>query len=112
MVHAFSSSPHGAREDTTRSTITPELAAMLADARRRRRWSLRAAARNIGVAPGTIVHLEKGRRAPSTVVAEKIIGAYRLDAGEAAMLRAEAVQGAGWGSPYKRAARSFYGNRR
>jgi DNA-binding XRE family transcriptional regulator len=110
MVHAENPEGHGAREDTTRGTITADLAAVLAAARRRRRWPLREAARNVGVAPGTIVHLEKARRAPSSVVAEKIIDAYRLDPSEAAMLRAEAVQGAGWDSPYKRGARLSMGN--
>jgi hypothetical protein len=78
---------------------------MLAAARRRRRWCLREAARNVQVAYGTIAHLEHGRRAPSTVVAENLITAYRLSPGEAAMLRAEAVEGAGWDSPYKRMGR-------
>lgn len=82
---------------------------------------MREAARNSGVSAGTIVHLEKGRRAPSTVVAEDIVRAYQLTLTEAAMLRAEAVRGAGWDSPYKRGARpsagtarggAFYGARR
>jgi DNA-binding XRE family transcriptional regulator len=102
MVHADFPQGHGAREDTTRSTVTAGLSAVLAAARRRRGWSVREAARNIGVAAGTVVHLEKGRRAPSTVVAESIIRAYQLDSGEAAMLLAEAVEGAGWDSPHKR----------
>lgn len=67
-------------------------------------WSLREAGRSVGVAYGTIAHLEHARRAPSTVVAENIISAYRLDPGEAAMLRGEAVEGAGWDSPFKRTA--------
>jgi transcriptional regulator with XRE-family HTH domain len=93
------------REDMTRRTITPELAAMLAAARRRRGWPLREAARNVGVSVGTIGHLEKGRRAPSTVVAEAIIRAYDLSPADAAMLLAEAVEGAGWDSPFKRMGR-------
>jgi DNA-binding XRE family transcriptional regulator len=103
MVHSVSPEPHGAREDSTRRTVTPELAAVLAAARRRRGWSLREAARNVGVAPGTIVHLEKARRAPSAVVARNIIRAYRLTDAEEAMLWAEAVEAAGWDSPWKRA---------
>lgn len=101
MVHADFPEGHGARADSTRRTITPELAEMLAAARRRRRWPLREAARNAGVAAGTIVHLEKARRAPSVVVAENIIRAYRLTPAEAAMLRAEAVEGAGKDSPFR-----------
>lgn len=92
-------------EETTRRTVTPELAAVLADARRRQGWSLREAARNVGVAPGTIVHLEKARRAPSAVVARNIIRAYHLTEAEAGMLCAEAVESAGWDSPWKRTGR-------
>jgi transcriptional regulator with XRE-family HTH domain len=74
---------------------------MLAAARRKRGWSLRQAARRANVTPGTIVHLEKARRAPSTVVAEEIICGYRLGPAEAAMLRAAAVPDAGRSSPWK-----------
>jgi transcriptional regulator with XRE-family HTH domain len=112
MVHSIFPEPHGAREDSTRRTITPDLAAMLADARRRRGWSLREAGRNVGVAYGTIAHLEHGRRAPSTVVAGRIIGAYRLSPTEAAMLLAEAVEGAGWDSPFKEKGRRSRSGRR
>ena len=77
---------------------------MLAAARRRRGWSQREAARNAGVAYGMIGHLEHCRRAPSTVLAEKIIAFYQLDSAEAVMLRAEAVEGAGRDSPFRRAA--------
>jgi transcriptional regulator with XRE-family HTH domain len=111
MVRATFPEPHGAREETTRHTVTPELAAMLLAARRRRGWSQREAARNVEVACGTIGHLEHGRRAPSTVVAENLIEAYQLDPGEAAMLRAEAVEDAGRSYPFKRGGRSFYGSR-
>jgi len=75
---------------------------MLADARRGRGWSLREAARRTGCTAGTVVHLEAGRRAPSVALAENIIGAYRLDDGQARMLLAEAVDGAGKSSPHKR----------
>lgn len=108
-MHANSPEGHGAREDTTRRTITLELAEVLAAARRRRGWSLREAARNVGVAAGTIVHLEHGRRAPSTVVAGSLIGAYRLTPGEASMLLAEAVEGTGKDSPFAYARRSRRG---
>lgn len=78
---------------------------MLAVARRRRGLTVREAARNVGVTAGTIVHLEKARRAPSIVVAGDLITAYRLSPAEAAMLCTEAVEGAGKDSPYKRRAR-------
>lgn len=112
MVHSVFPQPHGARDESTRHTITPELAAVLADARRRRGWSLREAGRRAKVAHGTIAHLEKGRRAPSVVVARNIIRAYQLTEAEAAMLRSEAVEGAGWDSPYRKDPPPMYGIRR
>lgn len=72
---------------------------MLAAARRDRGWSLREAARRAGVTPGTVVHLEKGRRAPSIAVAEDIIAAYRLPYADAERLRSAAVTDAGRSSP-------------
>jgi transcriptional regulator with XRE-family HTH domain len=72
---------------------------MLADARRGRGWSLREAGRRAGVTPGTIVHLEKARRAPSILVAEDIIDAYELPNDCAEMLRSAAVTDAGRSYP-------------
>jgi hypothetical protein len=92
MVHGVFPEPHGAREDTTRCTITPELAAM--------------------VAYGTIAHLEHARRAPSAVVTRNIIRAYQPTEAEAEMLLAEAVEGAGQDSPYKEAERRSRSSRR
>jgi transcriptional regulator with XRE-family HTH domain len=112
MVHADFPGPHGAHGESTRHTISPELAAVLANARRRRGWSLREAARNVGVAFGTIGHLEHARRAPSATVARNIIRAYRLTEAEAEMLCTQAVEDAGKDSPWKRKPRqSFYGSR-
>ena len=112
MVHADFPGPHGARDDSTRHTITSELAAVLADGRRRRGWSLREAARNVGVAFGAISHLEHARGEPSATVARNIIRAYRLTEAEAEMLCAEAIEDAGKDSPWKRKPRrSFYGSR-
>ncbi|MGH3407859.1 MAG: helix-turn-helix domain-containing protein [Streptosporangiaceae bacterium] len=73
---------------------------MLTDARRERRWSFRQAARRAKVTAGTIVHLEKARRAPSAAVAEDIIDGYGLDWHQADMLRAAAVGDAGRSSPW------------
>ena len=115
MVRPYFPEGHGAREDTTRHTVTPDLAAMLAYARRRRGWSQREAARKIKVAYGMIGHLEHCRRAPSASLAEEIIDAYQLNPAEADMLRAEAVEDAGRDSPYRRSAAArravFYGSR-
>lgn len=84
-----------------RRVISPALAAMLTEARRARGLSLRKAARLAGCTPGTIVHLEKGRCAPSVITASGIIDAYKLGPCEAERLMAEAVDGAGKNSPYK-----------
>ena len=108
MVYADSPEGHGVRNESTRRTVRSDLAAMLAAARRRG-WSLREAARNVGVAYGTIAHLEHGRRAPSAVVARNLIHAYELTEADAAMLTAEAVEGAGKDSPYAYAKRSSRG---
>lgn len=105
MVRATFPDTHGAREETTRHTITPELAAMLTAARRRRGWGQREAARRIGVSLGMIGHLEHGRRAPSSVVAKAITVAYQLDTSEADMLFNEAVEDAGRSYPFKRGGR-------
>jgi transcriptional regulator with XRE-family HTH domain len=99
MVHAEFQAPHGARQWNPRRVITPDVAAMLAAARRGRGWSLREAARRAGVSPGTIVHLEAARRAPSIIVAEDIIEAYGLPPADAARLRSAAVTDAGRSSP-------------
>ena len=80
-----------------RRTVDTATAAMLAAARRAGGWSLREAARRASVTPGTIVHLEKARRAPSIVVAEDIIAGYRLGFAEAEQLRAQAVTDVGKG---------------
>ena len=99
------------RRNLARRTISSELAEVLAAARHRLGLSVREAARRADVAVGTIVHLEKARRAPSIVVAENLIDAYWLGPNEAAMLRAEAVRGAGKDSPYKKHPTVIYGNR-
>lgn len=69
---------------------------MLAAARKRCGWSIRQAAARVGVAGGMIGMLETATRAPSRVVADRLVAAYRLADAEAAQLLAEAVSGAGY----------------
>lgn len=101
MVHAPGSGRPWCTPWPDRRVISPALAAMLTEARRARGLSLRKAARLAGCTPGTIVHLEKGRRAPSLITAWGIIGAYKLGPFEAERLMAEAVDDVGKNSPYK-----------
>jgi len=89
------------RRAAERRTITPELAVMLAEARRARGWSLREAARRIGCTPGSVVHWERGRRAPSAYYALKLVRAYGLGGPRAARLLDEAVEEAGMSSPWR-----------
>ena len=79
-----------------RHTLSRETAAMLAAARRRSGWSFRQAAARVRVAHGMIAMLEAGTRAPSRVVADRLVSAYQLDKTEAALLRSESVTGAGY----------------
>lgn|ERR1017187_1860164 len=101
MVQAVSRKGHGARQWNPRRTISSDVGTMLAAARRAQGWSLREAARQVGCAPGTIVHLEHARRAPSVIIAEAVIAAYQLPRFRAEQLRAEAIPGAGRSSPWK-----------
>jgi transcriptional regulator with XRE-family HTH domain len=75
---------------------------MLAEVRLGRRWSIREAARRAKCSPGTIVHLEQARRAPSMIMAMDIADGYELDDRQTDLLLAEAVDNAGRSSPYKR----------
>jgi transcriptional regulator with XRE-family HTH domain len=98
MTDGNSGSRLGAQQ---RHEISHGLAAVLRAARRSRGWSLREAARRVGVAHGTIVHLEQGRRAPSAYVAGQLADAYGLAAADAEWLRSEAIPGAGKSSPLR-----------
>ncbi len=75
--------------------LDPEVAAMLAAARRQLGWSYRQAGRKSGVAYGYLCLLEQGKRAPSVVVARILAAAYRLGEDDARRLEACAVTGAG-----------------
>lgn len=74
---------------------------MLTAARKAHRWSLREAARRVGCTPGSIVHWEAGRRAPSAYYADRLIMVYDLSDDDAEELWAEAVPDAGLSSPWR-----------
>ncbi len=84
-----------------RHYLSPELGAVLKQARRRRGWGLRPAARRMGLGHGHLFALEAGQRAPSTAVAEVLVEGLRLNQAEAAWLRDEAVPDVGRSSPWK-----------
>jgi transcriptional regulator with XRE-family HTH domain len=92
---------HGAQQWGPRRTITAELAAMLAAARKAHGWSFREAARRVSCTSGSIAHWEAGRRAPSAYYADRLIEAYGLTGPDAERLLAEAVPDAGKSSPWR-----------
>jgi transcriptional regulator with XRE-family HTH domain len=87
--------PHGQQVWRERHLLDPEVARLLRKARWRRGWSLRAAERHTGVSAGHLCNLENGKRAPSVVVVDAIVVAYRLTGSDAARLRAAGLNGVG-----------------
>lgn len=91
--------PAGTRRE--RHYLSPELGAVLKQARRRRGWGLRPAARKMGLGHGHLFALEAGHRAPSTAVAELLVEGLGLNTADAARLMEEAVPDVGRSSPWK-----------
>lgn len=89
------------RERTAHRWLSPQLAAALREARLARGWSFRQAARELGVSPAGLHHLEHGVRLPSTVMAEVLIHGLGLDELTARRLRAVARPCAGRSSPFR-----------
>ena len=83
-----------------------DVADALRHARRARGWSIRAAARHLGVAASMIHALEHARRRPSVVMAETLIDGYGMTPADARRLRAVALPGVGRDSPWKRGSRT------
>ncbi|GAA4630067.1 hypothetical protein GCM10023196_053900 [Actinoallomurus vinaceus] len=95
MENTISARGRGERHHEPRRTLDSDTAAMLRRYRQARRWSYRRASKETGVAYGYLAELEAARRAPSTVVAETLIRAYRLNPADAGALRSEALSGVG-----------------
>lgn len=76
---------------------------LLRTARERAGLGLREAAREAGLAPGYVAHLEDGSRCPSRTVAEQLAAALKLDDDEQAQLYAAAVTDAGRDHPARTA---------
>lgn len=87
--------------DNAKRHLPGDVGQSLRFARRRRGWSFRVAARNLGVSAGYLCHLERGHRVPSTAVAEVLIDGYGIDGPRAERLRGVAVPDVGRASPWK-----------
>lgn len=74
-----------------RRTLPPDLADELRAARTRAGWTLRQAAPRLGVSVPFLSRLERGLRAPSAAVAERLAGGLALAPPVADRLRAHAV---------------------
>jgi transcriptional regulator with XRE-family HTH domain len=83
-----------------RSMANPDVAVLLAAARRRRGLTIARAAALAGISAGMVSMLEHGRRRPSVVVAEVLADVYGLGDGDRGLLMAEALEGVGRDSPY------------
>ena len=76
-------------------TLSPAVAGMLRQARRRRGLSLREAARLLDSGKGYLSMLESAQRAPSMAMGTEIARVYHLSTQEAGALKAESVPGVG-----------------
>jgi DNA-binding XRE family transcriptional regulator len=74
--------------ETTRRRLPPaDFGPALRALRLRRGWSVRGLAQLAHVSHGYVVNLEHGRRAPSTIVVDRLIGVLRPEPSVAAQLR-------------------------
>jgi transcriptional regulator with XRE-family HTH domain len=73
-------------QESYRTLLPKSVGLMLRRARLARGWSLRATAHRIGVSPGYLCNVERGRRAPRTKTAIKIADVLRLAPEERAIL--------------------------
>ena len=81
--------------EATRHQLDPDAARALVEWRRRRGWSQRRAAREIGTSHGYVQFLERGERCPSVAMAEAIVKAYRVNGWEALHLLDAALPNVG-----------------
>jgi transcriptional regulator with XRE-family HTH domain len=85
-----------------RSMLNPDVAVFLRRVRQLHGLTGAQAARLAGISPGMLSMLEHGKRRPSVVVAERIADAYKIPHDARGLLMAEAIEGAGKDSPFRR----------
>ena len=89
--HGPSDQPFPVGHYPPRRTLPPDLASVLWSARERSGLSNREVAERAGIDPSYLSKLVRGSRAPSLVVAERLIDVLGLSEGEQAALRDAAV---------------------
>jgi transcriptional regulator with XRE-family HTH domain len=85
-----------------RSMANPDVAVLLAAARRARGLTIARAADLAGISAGMVSMLEHGRPRPPVVVAEVLADVYGMAPGTRELLMAEAFEGVGRDSPFYR----------
>jgi DNA-binding XRE family transcriptional regulator len=91
---------------TAHRSLDPRVSAVLAERRAELGWNRSEASRQTGVSRPMILALERGERRPSVSLAEAVIDGYRLDAGDAAIVRSAALDHVGRDSPFRHGYRS------
>jgi transcriptional regulator with XRE-family HTH domain len=83
--------------DTYRHTLPPQVASDLRAARLASPWSLTSLAAEVGISRGHLIRIQNGTRAPSSIVAIRLVYALGLnrDYGLGADLIRHSIPGAG-----------------
>ena len=103
LTMARPNEPRGPDLTSTRPHyLSAGTAHMLKEARMAAKLTQSEAAWSVGCAASFICELERGRKAPSKVMAAEIIRAYKLDGAQSGRLLKEAVGGVGRDRPSKR----------
>ena len=65
--------------DTYRHTLPPQVARNFRAARLASQWSLTSLAAEVGISRGHLIRIQNGTRAPSSIVAMRLVDALDLD---------------------------------
>jgi transcriptional regulator with XRE-family HTH domain len=84
--------------DTYRHTLPPQVASDLRAARNASQWSLTSLAAVVGISRGHLIRIQNGTRAPSSIVAIRLVDALGLDpdCGPGADLIRHSIAGVGY----------------